>query len=400
MPRSTRTSSSSNKGTSSTKSIHSDSVSTKQKTPNIKTPQKATSTRPDKDHCPCGFENCRKEVIEDLEHRRNCACHVNDDTIDNWISCDFCNQWWHSACAGLTVKLCNIIQASEEPYKCGLCIQDTLNGKPQSKPAQKVQKVQNKDTSGPKDKQPDTAFRSSFGDKNIVILDGLNKEAFKGGSPALKRELNRLLGADSWPFVYRLSRGGVAIHCNSKETVDRILKFKWPKSAFCHSGKNIVAHLPGKSPRVVFKNIPTEFSNQEIEQSVLDTCGIKVKAHRNRYADTGKPLPVVTIQCENLEDSSYIYLHRPQILGTKVIVQAYRSKVHTATRCFNCNRFGHIAKNCVNTVICVKCGQSHTGKCISPINCSNCTGHHPADSLECETYLDVSNRLRKCTSTH
>ncbi len=409
MRRSTRLSSNSSKSTTSASATSASatsasatkpaSVSSKSKAKNQTHTQKASKTKEDKNRCPCGFENCSTQVIEDLDHKRKCSCHNTDYTVDNWISCDFCDQWWHSECAGLTVKLCKIIQASEEPYKCSYCVQATIGdfGKkaPLKDQTQKTPKESQKDTTSKQDKQLEKTSRTNFAHKNIVILDGINREAFKGGSPALKRELNRLLGEEDWPFVYRLSRGGIAIHCSNKETVDRILNFKWPNSAFCHSGKNILAHLPGKSPRVVLKNVPTEFSEQEIEASILDTCGIKTKAHRNRYADTGKALPVVTIQCDSLEDSTYIYLNKPQILGANIVVQSYKSKASTATRCFHCNRFGHIAKNCVNTHICVKCGQSHAGKCITPITCTNCKGQHAADSRSCETYIDILTRLQK-----
>lgn len=49
-------------------------------------------------------------------------------------------------------------------------------------------------------------------------------------------------------------------------------------------------------------------------------------------------------------------------------------------RCFNCRKFGHFARLCINKVICPRCTQNHSLKNFSSIalKCANCNENREA----------------------
>lgn len=77
-------------------------------------------------------------------------------------------------------------------------------------------------------------------------------------------------------------------------------------------------------------------------------------------------------------------------------------------RCFNCQKFGHVANKCTHSRICAVCGESHDSKkCSKPAVCHNCFtnnknyGHtfninHPAFSKACSSlkFFILQVRLR------
>ena len=67
-------------------------------------------------------------------------------------------------------------------------------------------------------------------------------------------------------------------------------------------------------------------------------------------------------------------------------------------RCFQCQRWGHIAKNCRSVLRCASCGDKHdTRECPNPSNtdkCCNCGGNHKASSKECTFYEEAKEILK------
>ena len=58
-------------------------------------------------------------------------------------------------------------------------------------------------------------------------------------------------------------------------------------------------------------------------------------------------------------------------------------------RCFNCQRYGHVAGVCRSKKRCSQCGssdQQHPNPCTASPRCCNCNGDHPAYSKHCSEY--------------
>ena len=85
-------------------------------------------------------------------------------------------------------------------------------------------------------------------------------------------------------------------------------------------------------------------------------------------------------------------------LGRKETVAKYiapyiqtASRPISVTQCFNCQSFGHSAKNCRSKQKCLICGESHSHKgCpnkeAKKAKCANCLGPHVASYRGCPEY--------------
>ena len=67
-----------------------------------------------------------------------------------------------------------------------------------------------------------------------------------------------------------------------------------------------------------------------------------------------------------------------------------RPYVEEPRRCYNCQRFGHMAGSCRSSTKCRICGENHKQElCNKPpklSKCANCGGGHVANSRDCEIY--------------
>src|SRR5699024_10068180 len=65
-------------------------------------------------------------------------------------------------------------------------------------------------------------------------------------------------------------------------------------------------------------------------------------------------------------------------------------------QCFNCQRFGHLARDCRSKVRCRKCAGNHNNKrCKSTTStCANCSGQHWSSFKQCPARLETIKRKR------
>ena len=62
--------------------------------------------------------------------------------------------------------------------------------------------------------------------------------------------------------------------------------------------------------------------------------------------------------------------------------------------CHQCQRFGHIRKDCTTTPRCSWCAREGHEKCkIGPAKCANCKGSHPSGSKTCPEYTKRQERM-------
>ena len=156
-------------------------------------------------------------------------------------------------------------------------------------------------------------------------------------------------------------------------------------------GKNLKISLPrayqskDKSKTLVVKGVPTQFTNDEFKL-VLDHNKIKhAKAERMKSKRDGKILQM--FQLELSAEAEAIISSKTTCPQTGIVfkVEEFRAPI-SVQQCYNCQNFGHSAKNCKAKIKCVICGEGHSHKGC-PIRekqqpkCANCKGPHVAGVL-------------------
>ena len=117
------------------------------------------------------------------------------------------------------------------------------------------------------------------------------------------------------------------------------------------------------------------------------------KVHRMMKNSDGEKIPTALVLVE------FLNLERlPKRVYVDFCEYRIRSFEPEPVRCFKCQRFNHLARNCTSNVdVCAKCSEHHTTKDCnrenqpgtssdSLVKCFNCKGEHPAYSKDCSKY--------------
>ena len=223
----------------------------------------------------------------------------------------------------------------------------------------------------------DSVVISQYSDiDKILVIDNIeNAVDFSSSKRILK-------GVNLYCSGIALAKGGVAIHTQSKEDRDRLIEVL-PAESFGGG----VKHPPlGHVHHTAFiKNIDTSVNAVKITQLFRDK-GIELSFIRRLTSRfTGRLIQVVKVKCS--EDVFDKLLTMKLVINNKTCVIEKECLVKVI-RCYHCQHFGHIARNCKNAVKCEFCAESHhtNETCVHDIQCANCNGHHPSSSAQCPAY--------------
>ena len=141
------------------------------------------------------------------------------------------------------------------------------------------------------------------------------------------------------------------------------------------------------------KEVDKSFSETDITGELESSYNIPKQDFENRRFKTREDKELNTVKIDFREagvrdklltDGIFLSKHfyRPQFYEHSEFIRA--------TRCYNCPKLGHIAKNCRRNVKCGNCNQGHrTSECNQPENleCANCEKPHASNSGDCTMYL-------------
>ncbi|CAG2213470.1 GABRA [Mytilus edulis] len=209
-------------------------------------------------------------------------------------------------------------------------------------------------------------------------------------------------------------------HRNSVSQIDRVSRDKSARDKIIQNwqkhktsfGENSAAHKPKSVADginiVYLHNIPTYMTEESIHQELKHLYDIVV-VNRKRYRDTGKPMPVVRVVFKN-QNQAKIALASKGFChpGTNTYSTFQPDRKFKIVRCYNCNKFGHISKWCLNQHTCANCGKENCAhsNCKATPCCINCGGIHPSTSGKYWQVHDVPRVGRKgggvaiCINTH
>lgn len=187
--------------------------------------------------------------------------------------------------------------------------------------------------------------------------------------------------AGAAPVRHRFTaRGGLLVDVATEEQVNLLL--------CCENlcGTPITAKIPGTYQRTtgLIKGVPKWYSNSEL-QDFLGDQGVNY-ARRLVQHHKGPGDEIKIHQTDRVVLTFAPNSERPRKVNLGFTIHEVLEYTETPSRCFKCQRFGHIAKYCHNDVRCKNCGGPHDFKSCKEESrkCSNCGGPHPASFSGCK----------------
>ena len=193
--------------------------------------------------------------------------------------------------------------------------------------------------------------------------------------------------------IKELPKGDFLVIGNSMQDVFILQSETKLKAAL---GKNVKVSLPNafqtnktQSKSLAIKGVPTGITDKEFLE-FLDLNKINyAKAERLKSRKDSRVLLIFKLE---INDSTEVEALISQNLACNVTgivykVEEFRQPV-SIMQCFNCQSFGHSAKNCRSKQKCLTCGENHSHKgCPNKEarkpNCANCKGPYVASYKGC-----------------
>ena len=196
--------------------------------------------------------------------------------------------------------------------------------------------------------------------------------------------------------VKELAKGDLLVVGDSVQDVVILQSESKMKAAL---GKNVKTSLPKayqinqkQNKCLVIKGVPTDITEAEF-QEFLDLNKISyAKAERLKSKKDGRVLSIFQLEISDPAKAEALLSQNLvcNVTGIVYKVEEFRQLV-SVRQCFNCQSFGHSAKNCRSKPKCVICGESHSHKgCpkkeAKQLKCANCSGPHVASYKGCPKY--------------
>ncbi len=144
----------------------------------------------------------------------------------------------------------------------------------------------------------------------------------------------------------------------------------------------------------VITNIHTAITEKEISQDILSPIPILKAERLKRKGEIATSCVKITFDGPKL----------PEKVKFGFLIHPVREFVPEPVQCYNCRRWGHIAKACKGQQCCARCGQEHeTQNCLkkdrSEFSCINCGGNHSAAYGGCKNRKEAQ-QINKAAVEH
>ena len=166
----------------------------------------------------------------------------------------------------------------------------------------------------------------------------------------------------------------------------RILDLDVSTSIKFFKPKQSISSLGGQElNKIIIFNVPNSFSDEDIKEESNCDFFKKIKSK------------------ESDKDHVILGYVDEAPLHVRIGFLSFRTKpyIPRPTRCYKCNKFGHVAQNCRGSVTCPKCGDPHSfSDCTKDEQkCSNCGGNHSASASSCPVFIKNQEIINiKCSN--
>lgn len=210
-------------------------------------------------------------------------------------------------------------------------------------------------------------------DSNVVIIHATNAVKLALKNPITIQKLIQNASGSPVSDIKPLRNGDLLVKCLDRPHMNQLLELKklgdFPVNCKIPiSETSSVGVIYGVCPDLTDEEIKNEISSQ----------GVKTFYHLKSKNYTGTNTRPTTLKL--------IFLSKELPKYVQIGFKKYRIKpfIPPPIRCYNCNRWGHISKDCKGHKKCVKCGENHDrSECENEPKCGNCGEKHSAAYKGC-----------------
>ena len=222
--------------------------------------------------------------------------------------------------------------------------------------------------------EKDAKMAKKAPDGCVVEIDCEAIKLTKMNPVKIKKWLVELVGTCD---IKPLASGKLVVSC-STESGGKLMKCRK------YDGHKITVqrHIPAnihQSLKGIAHGVDFDFSEDDLKDDLSCESGIKITDVK-RLGNTKS----IVITFSGTQLPSHVFFGYLRF-SVKLFIP-------NPIRCYQCQRYGHIAKNCHSVIRCGKCGQNHDIKeCKDEQQekCCNCQGNHKASSRDCEFYKEA-----------
>lgn len=225
------------------------------------------------------------------------------------------------------------------------------------------------------------------------------------------KELKSLAPNITFKKVELLEKGGIYLlpTKENREEADKLFTTAIPATAF-NASKPLHIHRPGETGKVFDKANENKIVVKNVDRHLLIediTSFIDEPISEVLWLTKEGKRGMIRIEFKEQERAKH-YIKQGKIAIASVLHNCEPCLPNPkVSQCFKCQKWGHVAVRCPNSLRCLRCGDAHQHK-DCPNNreqakCPNCDQNHPSFSKTCAAYLDFKTqhleKLRKQVKT-
>lgn len=228
---------------------------------------------------------------------------------------------------------------------------------------------------------------------NILIIQPKEKTEAQNIREDIRRTIDPVKLQVGIKMGKQTKNGGIILRCENNESISTLkenIQSKLNKKYNIEEPKSL-------KPRVKIVGIHEENDDENLLERIITQNKLETTLSDLKVVHTSKPIKKrynLTMECTHqLRD---VLLKRENIF-----VGWMRCKVYEdlkIIRCYNCQKYGHIAKECKNSLRCPRCAENHSSNdCQNENkNCANCCDAKQKYNLDLDTQHTVWDSNCQC----